>query len=202
MTQNMKWRSSPSQTQLRDEDYVALYRERSDLNLIASLFDRYVELIFGVCLKYLRDPAESEDTTMEIFEVLRDKLLTQEIANFKSWLYVVARNHCLQKLRKQARSLLTEDYDDSVVQLADTGHHEGELDLIAKENGLMDCLDKLPQAQKRSIELFYFQSKSYQEIAYLMTLDKEQVRSHLQNGKRNLRICMDNKELKLNQNDF
>ena len=192
----MKWRSSPIQSLLPDEEYISRYREKSDLNLLAGLFDRYVELIFGVCQKYLRDPMESEDATMEIFELLKDKLKTQEIGTFRNWLYVVTRNHCLQKLRKQSRSVLTEDYDEGAMQSGENRHHEDEFGQLARENGLIDCLDKLPQAQKQSIELFYFQSKSYQEIADLMTLNKEQVRSHLQNGRQNLRICMDQKELR------
>ena len=187
----MKWRSSGTHNHLADEDCIIAYQENADLAALGILFDRYVELIFGVCLKYLKDPQDSEDATMEIFEVLREKLRSHVVSSFRSWLYVVARNHCLQILRKhQVR--LTEVYEENRMQSDISEHPEDDTlyDLIV-ENGLHDCLEKLPSAQKRSIELFYFHAKSYQEIADILTLDKEQVRSNLQNGRRNLRNCMD-----------
>lgn len=163
------------------------------MHALGLLFDRYVELIFGVCLKYLKDPVESEDATMEIFDVLRLKLQTHKVDAFRSWLYVLTRNHCLQILRKRQKSALTEDYDDHLVHSALIEHPFSDKENFTMETDLQDCLEKLPLAQKQSIELFYFQTKSYQEIALLMTLDKEQVRSHLQNGRRNLRQCIDKK---------
>jgi RNA polymerase sigma-70 factor (ECF subfamily) len=160
------------------------------MQALGVLFDRYVELIYGVCLKYLKDARESEDAAMEIFEVLRLKLHSHHVTSFRSWLFVVTRNHCLQILRRRQTGL-TEVYDESLMQSRAFEHPDDEMFLLANENGLRNCLDKLPDAQKHSLELFYFESKSYQEIASILTLDKEQVRSHLQNGRRNLKNCID-----------
>jgi RNA polymerase sigma-70 factor (ECF subfamily) len=190
MSLAMKWRPQRRHDHFSDVECVEAYRSSSDMQALGILFDRYVELIFGVCLKYLKDARESEDAAMEIFEVLRVKLRSHEVAVFRSWLYVLTRNHCLQILRRRQTGL-TEIYDGNVMQSEPQEHPPDELFHQRRENGLRSCLDKLPEAQKQSIELFYFESKSYQEIAEILTVDKEQVRSHLQNGRRNLKNCMD-----------
>lgn len=186
----MKWRTIQTSQPLSDEECLKKYKDQHDLKVLGVLFDRYVPLIFGTCVKYLRDPVTSEDITMELFEVLADKLKSHEVSMFRSWLYIVTRNHCLQYLRSRKKVPLTEDYEDDIVQLQQTEHPDDEFDIQQTNEGLMQCIQKLPDAQKQSIELFYFQSKTYQEIAELMSQDKEQIRSHLQNGRRNLRICM------------
>ena len=134
---------------------------------------------------------------MEIFEVLAQKLKSHHVDSFRSWLYTLTKNHCLQILRKQRRIALTEVYEEHHMHSETILHPEDGLELLIRENGLKDCLEKLPQAQKQSIELFYYESRSYQEIADLLIIDKEQVRSHIQNGRRNLRICIDQKESKI-----
>jgi RNA polymerase sigma-70 factor (ECF subfamily) len=193
----MKWKPAHSQPLLSDEECIATYQQQSDIRALGILFDRYVELIFGVCLKYLKNPVESEDAAMEIFEVLAQKLKSHQVDSFRSWLYTLTKNHCLQILRKQRRSALTEVYEERHVHSEPIEHPEDGLALLIRENGLKDCMEKLPQAQKQSIELFYYESRSYQEIAELLIIDKEQVRSHIQNGRRNLRICIDQKDKKI-----
>ena len=187
----MRWRAHRTHAELSDEQCIELYRSERNAEVLGALFDRYVPLIFGVCLKYLKHSQASEDATMEIFEVLQNKLLNHQVDTFKSWLFVVVKNHCLQILRKRNTSLLTEDYELQDMQSDALVHpfDEDEKDLL--QDGLMQCVDKLPDGQKQSIELFYFQAKSYQEIAEIMALDKEQIRSNLQNGRRNLRSCME-----------
>jgi RNA polymerase sigma-70 factor (ECF subfamily) len=161
------------------------------MDALGVLFERYSSMVFGVCMKYLSDPMESEDATMSVFEVLTVKLKTHEVGAFRGWLYVVTKNHCLQILRAR-RTTLTEDLDPSNVQ-SDEPLHLPESSETWKENGLRTCLDELSQAQKQSIEHFYFESRSYEEIAAQMAVDREQVRSYIQNGRRNLRKCMEQK---------
>jgi RNA polymerase sigma factor (sigma-70 family) len=190
---DMWLRSKQRMDRFSDEELVGLYRDAGDMDALAFLFDKYLDLIFGVCMKYFKHAQDSEDGTMAVFEVLVVKLKTHEVKNFKSWLYVLTKHYCLQKLR-QAKKTLTKDSEDILVQLVDEVHPD-DVDLIERrENGLRDCIQKLPADQKRSVELFYFESKSYVEIAETLSVDKEKVRSFIQNGRRNLRVCMNKKK--------
>ncbi len=185
-------RSKNSLSRLSDEQLIARYRDQDDMDALAFLFDKYLELIFGVCMKYFKQPQDSEDGTMALFEVLVIKLKTHEVRSFKSWLYVLTKHYCLQKLR-QSRTTLVKDSEGILMQLVDEMHHE-DVELIEKkESGLRACIQRLPAEQKRAVELFYFESKSYLEIADMLSVDKEKVRSFIQNGRRNIKICM-NKE--------
>jgi len=186
---DMWLRSKRNMSQLGDSELIALYRDASDMDALAFLFDRYIDLIFGVCMKYFKQAQDSEDGTMAVFEVLVKKLKTHEVRNFKSWLYVLTKHYCLQKLR-QTQKTLTKDSDDILMHLVDEVHPD-DIDLIeSKENALRDCIQQLPAEQKKAIEMFYFKSLSYFEIAEAFAVDKEKVRSYIQNGRRNLKGCM------------
>jgi RNA polymerase sigma factor (sigma-70 family) len=185
-------RNKKTMSKLSDEQLVTRYRNDSDMDALAFLFDKYIDLIFGVCMKYFKQAQDSEDGTMAVFEVLVKKLKTHEVHNFKSWLYVLTKHYCLQKLRRRATTL-TNDSEDILMQLVDEVHPD-DVDLIERrENGLRECIQKLPAEQRRTVELFYFESKSYVEIADTLSVDKEKVRSFIQNGRRNLRVCMNKK---------
>src|SRR5438045_7077348 len=82
-----------------DNELISLYKQRNDLSVIGELYSRYTSLVYGVCVKYLKDRDEAKDATMQLFEKLIDTLKSHEIDNFKSWLYVSARNHCLMQIR-------------------------------------------------------------------------------------------------------
>jgi len=176
-------------TDATDDACVEAYRRHGDMEMLGVLFERYASMVFGVCLKYLRDPAESEDATMVIYELLTEKLKTHEIDSFRGWLYVVAKNHCLQILRKRPL-LLTEDLDNTRVQSTNHLHPEDIAD-DWKAEGLQTCIERLPQSQRQSIELFYYHGMSYDQIADEMQIDRNLVRSSIQNGRRNLRNCME-----------
>ena len=94
---------------LTDEKLVALYQQSGELQHLGVLYERYVELVNGVCLKYLKNPTLAEDAVMSIFEILVDKAKTHDIRQFRPWLYVLAKNHCLMQLRKKN---LTVSYDE------------------------------------------------------------------------------------------
>ena len=94
---------------LTDKVLIEKYRQKGDLEIVALLFQRYSHLIFGVCLKYLRDEEESKDAVMQLFEDLAEKLKKHEVQQFKSWLYTVTKNHCLMLLRSRKSYLLLKE---------------------------------------------------------------------------------------------
>ena len=176
-----------------DLELIAAYRQSSDLKIVAQLFSRYMKLLYGVCLKYLGDSEPAKDAVMDIFEELTQKLLKHEVGNFKGWLYTLAKNHCLMKLRsaKQAR---VQPFDPEHMQTAEELHLKDKIGQEEKFNQLSKCIDTLATEQKTVIQLFYLQSKCYKEIETITGMDWNKVRSHIQNGRRNLKICMQRQE--------
>lgn len=181
-----------------DEELIARYKQNRDPHCLEELFGRYTHLLFGVCMKHLKDIDESKDAVMVIFEDLPRKLVDFEIASFKSWIYMVSRNHCLMQLRKEkaVRNHQREIYENSRQQLVEMPafyHHneseEKEKQLTLLQKGLI----LLKEEQKRCIELLYLQKKSYREVSEITGYDMKKVKSHIQNGKRNLRIFLEEK---------
>lgn len=172
-----------------DEELLAAYRRDGDPVWLGYIFERYVAWVYGVCLNYYDTTAEAEDATMGVFEELHDKLRRHEINNLKSWLYTYAKNYCLMQLRSRQRA----ERREAAWQPGPTE----EWDLAAEERDMQnrqldDCIQQLPEGQKETILLFYYEEKSYQEIAQLNNQPLGQVRSFIQNGRRNLRICLEN----------
>lgn len=180
---------------LSDETLLERYRRSKRQEDLLLLFDRYVELLYGLCLKYLKREAEAEDAVMGIYEQLVRKLGEQEIHNFRSWLYVSAKNYCLMQLRRENRRP-TDFMAPEIMQSVDGRHHttrpSWEEDPSPQQ--LEDCLKQLIREQRECIRLFYFENHSYKEIAAKKRLDLGRVRSHIQNGRRNLRNCMEAKQ--------
>ncbi|WP_407521062.1 sigma-70 family RNA polymerase sigma factor [Lacibacter sp. MH-610] len=177
---------------MSDAELVALYHRDGDVQVLGTLYQRYMELIYGVCLKYLKDAEESKDAVMRIYEELVEKLRKHEVEHFKSWLYTLARNHCLMQLRRQKGKIPVE-ITEPVMQNSDLWHQE---DVLQKEEQLStmeDCMQQLIKEQKRCVELFYLQGKCYNEICEETGYDWNKVRSYIQNARRNLKLCMDSK---------
>jgi RNA polymerase sigma factor (sigma-70 family) len=179
--------------QRSDQELILRYRQTADLQLLAELYQRYMDLVYGVCFKYFRDAEESKDAVMNIFEELVEKLKKHEVDNFRSWLHVLAKNHCLMQLRKKNR-FRTTDIDTTIMQSSEELHHNGVMDREEQLTQMEDCMETLPDEQKRSVRLFYLENKCYNEIAELTGLEWNKVRSQIQNGKRNLRLCMEKKQ--------
>lgn len=150
-----------------------------------------MDLVYGVSLKYLKQPEAAKDSVMQIFEELVLKLKKHEVTNFKSWLYQVAKNHCLMHLRTP-RNLKTVELNASVVQSDENVHLNGVLEKEENFNKLQFCLGKLSDDQRTIIQLFYLDGKCYNEIVDQTGFDWNQVRSFIQNGRRNLKNCMEN----------
>jgi len=158
------------------------------LAVLGRLYERYMPLVYGVCLKYLKDEELAKDAVMGIFEELVDKVKKHEIAVFRSWLYVLGRNYCLMQLRAGKKMEIVSL--DEVMEFAPLLHPDDnnkEETLKALER----CIDKLAGAQKQSIDLFYLKEKCYKEIADVTGFTLNEVKSYIQNGKRNLKICLE-----------
>jgi RNA polymerase sigma factor (sigma-70 family) len=173
-----------------DEDALLnSYRNSGNLADLGILYERYVSLIYGVCLKYLKDEDQAKDAVMGIFEELVTKTKQHEIKQFRGWLYVLARNYCLMQLRtvKKIEVVTLDDVMESTLDLHPDNSKYSEEYLKVLER----CMDKLPSTQKQSVNLFYLQEKCYKEIADTTGYTLNDVKSYIQNGKRNLKICIE-----------
>lgn len=178
-----------------DSELIAAYQKSGDLEALGTLYNKYMHLVFGVCFNYFKDEEQSKDAVMQIFEELVLKLKMHQVQNFKSWLHVLTRNHCLMALRKSAKNP-TVALEDNFVENEDFVHLDIE---DAKETQLSvmeKCMETLSEEQRKSVELFYLQEKCYKEVADITGYDMLKVKSYIQNGKRNLKICIEkNSEL-------
>jgi len=160
--------------------------------VLAKLYQPYMDVVYGICLKYLADRESAKDAVLGIFEDLIPKIKKHEVENFKGWLCTVARNYCLMQLRSTKNLKLTELKTESM-QLIESVHLNGIMENEEHLHQLDECLKTLSPEQKTIVELFYLKQKCYKEIAVVMNMDWNKVRSHIQNGRRNLKICMDEK---------
>ena len=203
----MFFRRSPSAaaTPLSDQELLARYRAHGDVADLGRLYDRYLPEAFAVCRRYLAPPDEdAQDAAMQLFERLVKVLRTHAPDNFAAWLHTTARNHCLMQLRARKRAgpsagpLILSFPDAADVESAAARHLPDEAaaaeeaaDAEQRLQTVEAALNQLPPAQRRCLELFYLEKKSYREIAAETGLDLNLVRSHLQNGKRMLRRQLD-----------
>jgi RNA polymerase sigma-70 factor, ECF subfamily len=178
-----------------NDELLTDYLRNYDLEVLGELYSRYMHLVYGVCLKYFKEREKSQDAVIQIFEKIMVEIEKHEIRNFKSWLYVVTKNHCLMELRKNkvGKTMLVSGDD----KLAFFMENEPELHPIDRaqeeinEQALYECIERLKDEQKQCIRLFYFEEKSYREISAELELEEKKVKSFIQNGKRNLKICLE-----------
>jgi RNA polymerase sigma factor (sigma-70 family) len=188
---------SNSKKSLSDLELVAGYKNTGDNDYMAEIYERYTHLVYGVCMKYFRDVDESKDAVMQIFEKLMTDLVKHEITQFKSWLHTVAKNHCLMHIR--SRKALFEKNEELkkdlpiVMENYYGVHLDTENDSESKLKHLDEGLKDLNEEQRICVELFYLQEKCYQEVAEITGYTMNQVKSYIQNGKRNLKIYLTNK---------
>jgi RNA polymerase sigma-70 factor (ECF subfamily) len=175
-----------------DSELLSLFRSSSNSEYLGCLYNRYMHLVYGVCLKYLQNSDDAQDAVMQIFEFLLEKINKYEIEVFRTWIYSVARNHCLQKLRKKNKEILT-DFSIDIMDFSDISHLLYEQDDEKQIDALKQCVEKLPETQRCCIKMFFFNEKSYADIADETKYHLKSVKSYIQNGKRNLKICMENK---------
>lgn len=189
-----------SSSSFTDHELVGQYRTGGSLEILGDLFSRYMEMLYGVCLKYLKEPGEAQDAVMAIFEELIPKMKQHEVQNFKSWTYTLAKNHCLMKLRQQKKMPAT-NLDDGFMQSEADEHLKDVLDREAHFRQLDECMEQLAAGQRKVVDLFYLQGKCYNEISAETGLEWNNVRSSLQNGRRNLKLCMEGQKKKVKTNE-
>jgi RNA polymerase sigma-70 factor (ECF subfamily) len=189
------WRSK-KQLADSDEELIAMYRNSHDPRYVGELFNRYTALVYGVSMKYLKDEDKAKDAVMQIFEDMLGHLKKHKVEYFKGWLHTVTRNHCLMLLRKDNQHpIISQDFsenDQDTVDLDDKLHPNDKAEKESLLQAMELGLTHLKKEQKQCIELFYLKEKSYVEVAEITGYDLNQVKSYIQNGKRNLKIWMDN----------
>jgi RNA polymerase sigma factor (sigma-70 family) len=172
---------------------IAEFRQTRNEQCIEILFNRYCHLAFAVCMNYLRSEEESKDAVIEIFERFNKDLLRYEVRDFGHWLHTVTRNHCYHLLKKRKRNIDIEEEHPSLTQQA-----VEEFNLLNTDDEqqryhiahLEEALHTLPVEQRICVEQFYLQEKSYEEIEKSTGYSYNQVKSYIQNGKRNLKIYL------------
>ena len=186
--------SSQKPDKLSDSDLVKKFKKNHDLEILGVLFNRYTHLVYGVCLKYLKQREDSQDAVIQIFEILVHEIPKHEIRDFKSWLHGVTRNYCLMELRKKSsQKKHVEKYSSDFFMETVEEMHPIDREENSMINGALEkCLQQLKEEQKQCISLFYYQDKCYKEIALVLNLEEKKVKSYIQNGKRNLKICLEN----------
>lgn len=185
----MGWRKSS------DEELLNLYIKYSDYKYFQVLYERYIPLMYGLCLKYLKQEQDAQDAVVALYEDVSVKVKKYKIDNFKNWLYSVTKFYCFSLLKTDKKEILV-DFNTVIMEseLPDTLLEEKELQ-EEKLKAVEDCVEKLPFPQKVCIEAFFFQDKSYADIVEITDYNLKSVKSYIQNGRRNLKICLEGKNL-------
>jgi len=177
---------------LSDDELLKLFIKTSNQELLGQLYSRYIPLVYGLCLKYLQQIEDAKDAVSNIYEELNKKIHNYRIENFRLWLYSVVTNHCLQILRKEKNRF----FEEIDIQNMESDEFEHLIDINEdkeKEDALNYCLDTLTEEQRHCIIHFYFEDFSYADIVDKTGFELNKVKSYIQNGKRNLKICILNK---------
>ena len=177
-----------------DEELLKHYKQSGNKELFADLFKKHVSVVYGTCLFYLQDKNEAQDATMQLFEKLMLDINNREIDNFKGWLSFVVRNHCISLIRKnKSQSKNIKSYYEFEYENPDYETEEkinSVSDDVLLEN-MKTCLPKLKENQRICVELFYLKNKSYQDIANETNFSLNEIKSYIQNGKRNLKLFLE-----------
>jgi RNA polymerase sigma-70 factor (ECF subfamily) len=188
------WLFKKKKEYVNDEDLLLQYKQSGDKELFADLFKKHVTSVYGTCLFYLQDKDEAQDATMVLFEKLMLDISTREINNFKAWLSFVVRNHCISLIRKnKTASKNKKSYYE--FEMEETSYEAEEKiqsvsdDVLLQE--MKNCLPRLKDKQRICVERFYLQNKSYQDIANETGYSLNEIKSHIQNGKRNLKLMIE-----------
>lgn len=177
-----------------DEELLKHYKQSGNKDLFADLFKKHVSVVYGTCLFYLQDKDEAQDATMQLFEKLMLDINNREIDNFKGWLSFVVRNHCISIIRKNKsqhkniKSYYDFEYEDANYETEEKINAVS--DDVMLENMKL-CLPKLKETQRLCVELFYLNNKSYQDIANQTGFTLNEIKSYIQNGKRNLKLLLE-----------
>lgn len=175
---------------ITDQELLDRFYKDHDNNLLGILFERYTLLLFGLSMKYLKNEEEAKDAVQQVFLKSITELHKYRVQYFKSWLYMVAKNHCLMKLRERGR--VTDEINEELVK-----EEESNIPELAEKDRKLELmsysLEQLNPEQKQCVTLFYLEKRSYNEIAEVTGYSVMQVKSYIQNGKRNIKLIMEKK---------
>ncbi|MFL5810957.1 MAG: RNA polymerase sigma factor [Flavisolibacter sp.] len=176
---------------ISDSELLDLYYKDKNQEWIGILLERYTLLLLGVCMKYLKDEHEAKDCVQQIFLKVLTELPKYRVDYFKSWLYMVAKNHCLMRLRDKGNKDLKE-LNEKYAAETDSNLYD-----LSKDDKAYDFLEEsikeLNEEQRQCVILFYLKKKSYAEISAATGYNATQVKSYIQNGKRNLKTILERK---------
>jgi RNA polymerase sigma-70 factor (ECF subfamily) len=176
---------------LADEDLLNEYGKSENAEYLGELYNRYIPLLYGVCLKYLADADKAQDAVMQVFENIFPKILQYEVKVFRTWIYSVAKNHCLQILRKEKKGIFV-DFNSEIMESDEILNLLSEDETDEERKAILRlCIKKLPVEQRKVILRFFMEGMSYQDIVDVDGYQLNQVKSYIQNGKRNLKICIE-----------
>lgn len=178
-----------------DEELLRKYRTGGELVYLVEVYKRYMPLVYGVALKYLKRSEDAQDVVMQLFEDLTVKIKDTKIESFKAWLYTCVRNYCLMELRKRNRNLSV-SLDDSFMEFCDDFHLTVTGENEDRERALQECIEALPEKQRISVNHFFLEELSYKEVEERTGFSQKMVKSFIQNGKRNLKLCLEHKGIK------
>ena len=153
----------PEQENLTDEELLKRYCDSGELVYFVEAYKRYMPLVYGVALKYLKRPEDAQDAVMQLFEELVVKIKEVEIQSFKAWLYTCIRNNCLMEIRKRSKNLSV-SLDDSFMEFCDDFHLTVVSESENREESLRECVESLPEKQRISVKYFFFDELSYKEV--------------------------------------
>lgn len=188
------------QENITDEELLKRYCDSGDLVYFVEAYKRYMPLMYGVALKYLKRPEDAQDAVMQLFEELVVKIKEVEIQSFKAWLYTCIRNNCLMEIRKRSKNLSV-SLDDSFMEFCDDFHLTVVSESENREESLRECVESLPEKQRISVKYFFFDELSYKEVEERTGFSLKMVKSFIQNGKRNLKLCLERKGVTSNGMD-
>jgi len=182
---------SPKYNDASDSELLQNFYQDHDNKWLGILLPRYTILLLGVCMKYLKNEEDAKDCVQQIFIKIINELHKYKVDYFKSWIYMIAKNHCLMKLREKGK--FTAELSENMASIPD--ETDEKISLIEKDvllNKMMIAIEQLNAEQKECVSLFYLQKKSYTEITEITGFTMLQVKSHIQNGKRNLKLMIAN----------
>lgn len=177
---------------ISDEELLQLYLKEGDPADFTELYRRYMPLVYGVALKYLQRPQDAQDAVMHLYEELLVKVRQHPVQHFKPWLYACVRNYCLAELRKKSRRLSVE-LDPAVMDFCDDFRLDKEKAIEERQQAVQECLDQLPEKQRICLYEFFWNEISYKEIEEKTGFSLKKVKSFIQNGKRNMKNCLEKK---------
>src|SRR5690349_7649518 len=149
------------------------------------LLTAYRGRVYRLALGFVRTPADAEDLAQEAFVRLWRALPTYDgRASFSTWLYVIARNACLSELRRRGSRPTAAIEDAGEPAAPGVG---------PSADARMDCealVDTLPEPQRQVVRLFYLEEQSYEQVAVMLGMPINTVRSHLHRARKRLAQTM------------